>query len=597
MKMTRPHFFFSMPGRKWRERRTPLRTFTSKKRSQSESGISRKGLGSKIPRLLTRMSASGTCWRNVSTPWAVPKSAGTPRRSLFSTLVRIFLTAASTRASVRPLTMTLAPSAASAAAMAKPIPAVDPDTTAVLPLIFRSISRFLVDSCGFLPDANSRGYAFDLGDLARGELQFTSAHDAFGLLGVARANNGAGDSGMAQGPGDGDFTGGTPMACALLAQALDEFDIFRQAWLAKFRTAAAKIIGWQRGGALASHGPGEQAGGHRGVHNHADPLLFTVGQSFRFDLPPDQRVRRLKGCYRGNLFGALNLLRIEVRNTDPTNFPFFLERGERLPCFFESGTVVVRRPMDLVKIDRVHLQAAQTVLAFAADRSGAEFLSGVPFFVPAKDALGEHIGARAAPFLQRAGYDFFGMAHAVDGGGIDPIDAKFERTMNRRDGIRILLRGDSSFARTWRQLDRYRRRQRRGPFRRSRSPRAEGMARPAPLCVHQVRPSLGRKREHQKGIQRRFDPPRMPGQPAPPASGHDRSLPDPLAAGRQRSRSRRSMANARRAQERRESSLDRCFELQCEADSPRRKDCPGSIPSASLLADPAADRSGNSALL
>src|SRR5882762_9510327 len=192
MKMMRPQFFFSMPGKSWRERRTPLRTFTSKKRSQSESGISRKGLGSKIPRLLTRMSASGTCWRNVSTPWAVPKSAGTPRRSGFPTLARIFLTATSTRASVRPLTMTLAPSAASVAAMAKPIPAVDPDTTAVLPLIFRSISRLLVDSCEFLPDANSRGYAFDLGDLARGELQFTSAHDAFGLLRVARANNGAG---------------------------------------------------------------------------------------------------------------------------------------------------------------------------------------------------------------------------------------------------------------------------------------------------------------------------------------------------------------------------------------------------------------------
>jgi len=47
----------------------------------------------------------------------------------------------------------------------------------------------------------------------------------------------------------------------------------------------------------------------------------------------------------------------------------------------------------------------------------------------------------------------------------------------------------------------------------------------------------GRKRERQKGIQRRFDPARMPGQPAPPASGHDRPLPDPLAAGRQRSRS------------------------------------------------------------
>src|SRR5260370_359742 len=299
--------------------------------------------------------------------------------------------------------------------MAKPIPAVDPDTTAVLPLIFRSISRLHVDSCEFLADANSGGYAFDLGDFVGGELQFTSAHDAFGLLGVARANNGAGDSGVAQGPVDGDFTRSAPMACADLAQALDEFEIFRQAWLAKFRTAAAKIIGRQCGGALAGHGPGEQAGSHRRVNNYADSLPFRVGQSFRLDLPPDQRVRRLKRCYRGNLFGALNLPRIEVGNADPANFSFFLKRGKRLPRFFEPGTVVFRRPMDLVHIDRLHFQATQTVLAFAPDGSGAEFLSDVPFFVPAKNAFGKNVRPRAAPIFYRPPSYFFRLAHSVYG--------------------------------------------------------------------------------------------------------------------------------------------------------------------------------------
>src|SRR5258708_22239860 len=243
---------------------------------------------------------------------------------------------------------------------------------------------------------------------------------------------------MAQSPGDGDFTGCTPVAYADLAQALDEFEIFRQAWLAKFRTAAAKIIGRQCGGALAGHGPGEQAGSHRRVNNYADSLPFRVGQSFRLDLPPDQRVRRLKRCYRGNLFGALNLPRVEVRNADPTNFSFLLERGERLPRFFEPGTVVFRRPMDLVKIDRVHLQATQAVLAFAADGSSAEFLSDVPFFVPAKNALGKNVRPRATPIFYRAGYDFFRMAHAVDGGVVDPIDAKFSRPINGRLRSRIL---------------------------------------------------------------------------------------------------------------------------------------------------------------
>src|SRR6267378_4978559 len=90
MKMTRPHFFFSMPGRKWRERRTPLSTFTSKKRSQSESGISRKGLASKIPKLLTTMSASGIFFRKASTPARVPRSPATPRNCAPATRLAIF---------------------------------------------------------------------------------------------------------------------------------------------------------------------------------------------------------------------------------------------------------------------------------------------------------------------------------------------------------------------------------------------------------------------------------------------------------------------------------------------------------------------------
>src|SRR5229473_5858416 len=230
-----------------------------------------------------------------------------------------------------------------------------------------------------------------------------------------------------------------------MAQALDEFEIFRQAWLAKFRTAAAKVVRGQCGGTLASHCSGEQAGGHRRVNNYTDSPLFSVRESFRFDLPPDQRVRRLKRRHRGNLFGALNLLRIKVRNADPANFSFFLERGERLPRFFEPGTVVFRRPMDLVKIDRLHLQATQAVLAFAPDGSSAEFLSNVPFFVPAKNALGKNVRPRAAPIFYRAGYDFFGMAHAVYSCRVDPIDAKLERTMNRGDRIRIILRAPGEF--------------------------------------------------------------------------------------------------------------------------------------------------------
>jgi hypothetical protein len=34
---------------------------------------------------------------------------------------------------------------------------------------------------------------------------------------------------------------------------------------------------------------------------------------------------------------------------------------------------------------------------------------------------------------------FFGVANAVDGGGVDPIHAEFERAMNGVDGVCVLL--------------------------------------------------------------------------------------------------------------------------------------------------------------
>src|SRR6266478_6367292 len=52
-----------------------------------------------------------------------------PRKSACFTCCRILPRAAVTRASVRPFTATLAPSCASAVAIASPMPAVDPETT------------------------------------------------------------------------------------------------------------------------------------------------------------------------------------------------------------------------------------------------------------------------------------------------------------------------------------------------------------------------------------------------------------------------------------------------------------------------------------
>ena len=96
--MTRPQFFSSIAGRYCRVRRTPLSTLTSKKRSQSASGISANGLGSKMPRLLTSTSALGTCFMKAATPAALPRSAATPRTSAFADALANFFQSARRRA-------------------------------------------------------------------------------------------------------------------------------------------------------------------------------------------------------------------------------------------------------------------------------------------------------------------------------------------------------------------------------------------------------------------------------------------------------------------------------------------------------------------
>ena len=122
-----------MPGTYWRARRTPLRTFVSKNRIQSSSEICSNGFGSKMPTLLTRMSTSGSRAVTARHPAAVARSAATPSADTPATSPRSLDSASSTRASVRPLRVTVAPSAASARAVAKPIPAVDPVTSALFP--------------------------------------------------------------------------------------------------------------------------------------------------------------------------------------------------------------------------------------------------------------------------------------------------------------------------------------------------------------------------------------------------------------------------------------------------------------------------------
>src|SRR6266436_612507 len=213
----------------------------------------------------------------------------------------------------------------------------------------------------------------------------------------------------------------------------------------KFRIAAAKIVRRQSGGAFSSHGSGEQTGGHGSIVDHADSLLVTVRKSLSFNLPADDGVGRLQRGNGRNFFGVPDLGRIEIGHADPADLAFGFQRGESLPGLFDAGFAFIRGPVHLIEIDGVNLQAAETVFALAPNGAGAELLPNSSLFVPDQNAFGEDVGARAAPFLQRASNDLFGVAQAVDGGGVDPVDAQLQRAMNRGDGIGVVLRAPSKF--------------------------------------------------------------------------------------------------------------------------------------------------------
>ncbi len=99
--------------------------------------------------------------------------------------------------------------------------------------------------------------------------------------------------------------------------------------------------------------------------------------------------------------------------------------------------------MDLIEVDDVNLQATQAVFALLADGSGRVHFGDAAVLVPAHGALGEDVRAPPFPFAESACHYFLGVADAVDGRGVDPVDAELERAVNCADRIIIVLRAPS----------------------------------------------------------------------------------------------------------------------------------------------------------
>ena len=113
----------------------------------------------------------------------------------------------------------------------------------------------------------------------------------------------------------------------------------------------------------------------------------------------------------------------------------FFQFGQRAPALFNIG--VGERPVDLVQVNGIDIESLQAGFDLPANRVGLEAVTHNATLIPDLRALGEDVWALAS-------FDGFANYHlrvtqAIDGSGIDPVDAQIQRTLNRLDRLLVIL--------------------------------------------------------------------------------------------------------------------------------------------------------------
>ena len=261
----------------------------------------------------------------------------------------------------------------------------------------------------------------DLCGFGFGEAKGDGGDDAFNLMGVAATHDGCSDGGIVKRPGDRYDSRSDFVTCADGFEKVGDGKVAGEQRLLVVLCVAAEVVLGKGGDALSGHGSGEKAGVHRGVVDGADVVLVGEGEYLGFDRSVKHGVRRLVGGDRGDFEGALHLRDAEVGDPDPADFSFALQVGHYSPAFFD--VFVGLGPVNLVEVDGFDLETAETVFALSADL--LEVVGDLAFVVPDHGAFGEEVGFLRGGFDGFAD-DLFGVTEAVDGGGVDPVDAEVE---------------------------------------------------------------------------------------------------------------------------------------------------------------------------
>src|ERR1700731_3463982 len=97
------------------------------------------------------------------------------------------------------------------------------------------------------------------------EAECDGGDDAFNLFGVAAADDGCGDGGIVERPGDGDDARGYFVTCADGFEEVGDGEVAGEERLLVVLCVAAEVVRGEGGCTLFGPGSGEQAGVHGGV--------------------------------------------------------------------------------------------------------------------------------------------------------------------------------------------------------------------------------------------------------------------------------------------------------------------------------------------
>ena len=132
----------------------------------------------------------------------------------------------------------------------------------------------------------------------------------------------------------------------------------------------------------------------------------------------------------------VHLCRAEIADADGANFSRPVERGHGVRDLGDRRIGV--RPMHLVEIDDVSLQAPQGLFCFLDDPRPAGIAKRLAVG-PVEPDLGGNDGVfAAAPGGQRLADDLLGPSEAVDRRRVDQVDSAVQRRVNGANGIHLV---------------------------------------------------------------------------------------------------------------------------------------------------------------